>query len=205
MHGVLAFFQRTAVGGLLFILPLAIVVFLAGQFMVILRPAATDVVRLAGWAPLSPLFLAIASLVAVVTFAFLAGLIATTMAGQKLTERLENIVLNRMPGYFMIKNAASNAARSMAAIEQPGRQNAVLVFNGHSWLIGFVTGDVEPELLAVFVPNAPSTEFGSLLYVHKDRVIESGLSASEALGCIRRLGARTPRLPLQAFPVGASS
>jgi uncharacterized membrane protein len=195
MRGIVTFFNRTAIGGVLFLLPLALVIFLAGQLVVLLRPVAVEVAGILGGFAIGPFWLGAAVIVTLIVLAFVSGLAATTFVGRRLTERLEVFVLNQVPGYSIVKSAAADAASSMAAIDQSDRKKAVLIASDGMWQIGFVTDEIGDGLLAVFIPDAPSPEAGALVYVARDRVVDSGLSVSDALACLRRLGARTPPLP----------
>jgi uncharacterized membrane protein len=195
MRGIVTFFNRTAIGGVFFLLPLALVIFLAGQLVVVLRPVAAEVAGFLGGFALGPFWLGAAVIVTLVVLAFVAGLAATTFVGRRLAERLEVFALNQVPGYSIVKSAAADAASSMAEIDRSERKKAVLIATDGMWQIGFVTDEVGEDLLAVFIPDAPSPEAGALVYVARDRVVDSGLSVSDALACLRRLGARTPALP----------
>lgn len=193
---VLVFFERTAVGGVLFLLPVALVLFLLGQLFVMVRPAAAQMVGFIGAAEMGPFWLAAAIVLALVLAAFLAGLFAATAAGRALIDRLEALALNRVPGYSMIRSAAAEAASSMAAIDPSERRKAVLVGDGKLWQIGILTGQVDEQTFAIFIPEGPAAESGAVVFAGPDQFIDSGLTVSEALGCLRRLGADPPKISL---------
>jgi uncharacterized membrane protein len=203
MRPLVIFMRRTILGGVLLLLPLALVLFLIGHLVVILTPLASKIAQLVGGVELGPLWLTTIIALALVASAFLAGLFATTQSGRALIDRLETLVLNRVPGYSFIKSAAADAASSAAAIDESQRKKAVLVGDAGGWQIGFVTGRVDDRTSAVFIPEAPSCENGTLVFVGTDRLVESGLSASEALSCIRRMGVNPPKLRLEPPPAVA--
>lgn len=190
------FITRTIVGGLLFLLPLALILFLLGHLLVMLQPPAAKVAAYVGQAEMGPGWLTLLIVLLMLVVSFLFGLAASTVGGRMLTQRLEGLVLNQVPGYSIIKGAAADAAASMAAIDESERKKAVLVRDGDAWQIGFVTGRAGPGLHAVFLPDAPSPESGTLLLLSEDRFVDSGLSVSEALACLRRVGANMPPLAI---------
>ncbi len=199
MSGLLKFFTRTLVGGVLFLLPLALIAFLVGQMVMVVEPIAGDAAKLVSGLPLGPVWVIIITVALLIGLAFLAGLAAMTLLGRTLVDRIEGFVLNHVPGYSMIKNAAADAASSMAVIDDAQRKKAVFVTTDECWQLGFVTDEMDGEVMAVFIPDAPAPEAGTLLFVPRERIVETGLSTADALACLRRLGARMPPLPAGTF------
>jgi uncharacterized membrane protein len=199
MRTAFAFLKNTAIGGALFLLPVALAVFLIGHLLAVLRPPVAKAAAFVGQAGISPFWLTVVLVVLLLAVAFLAGLIAATAIGRLITERLEALVLQQVPGYRLLKRAASDAASSVSAIDAAERDRAVMIRDGDGWRIGFVMENVGDRGYAVFVPDAPTPETGAVLFVGRDQIAESGLNTAEALACIRRLGTHSPKLVVPAF------
>jgi uncharacterized membrane protein len=199
MAAIVAFVRKTAVGGVLFLLPVTLAVFLIGHLLTLLRPPARKLAALVGQSGISPFWLTVILVIVLVAVAFLAGLVAATAAGRLVARRLESLVLMQMPGYGLLKRAASEAAGNLSAIGAGPRDTAVMIRNGDGWQLGFVMADVGERSCAVFLPDAPTPESGTLLFVAHDRIADSGMNTAEALACLRRLGAGARNLVLPAL------
>src|SRR5690242_671095 len=102
------FLLATLARGVLFLLPITLIVVLTREtyeaFLSFTRP-------LAAWLPVGPVFgvlLEEVLAIVLITLAFLlAGLFVGTGSGRALSDRLERLVLYRVPGYLMVRGAAS--------------------------------------------------------------------------------------------------
>ena len=112
MNTIKAFLKATLVGGLMFLVPVVLVV-------VVLRHALQFAdklaVPLAGALPVSHVGgVGVITLVAVailVVIAFLAGLLARTAPGRRLTHWFEESLLGGLPQYRMVKSLAEGLAQ----------------------------------------------------------------------------------------------
>src|SRR5262245_18471315 len=116
--GVAKFIARTLVGGVVFLLPIALILFLVGHLFAVIQPPAAQLAHYIGEAEMGPGWLTLLILATLLLTSFLLGLLATTVGGCFVTGRLETVVLNQVPGYSIIKSAAADAAASIAAIDQ---------------------------------------------------------------------------------------
>ena len=194
MRVLMGFVKATMVGGLLFLLPLALIIVAVGKLVSILRPVSAEATTL-----FAPYGLGaggeVAVVVATLVFAsFLAGLIGRTAAGRRLADGLETFLLNRVPGYQIVKSAAADAAHSLARIETSGETSAVFVRTGDGWQIGFLTDRIGEDMWAVFVPDAPSPTSGVVMFVNSEQFVDSGLRAGDALRVLRQLGSGSAKM-----------
>lgn len=109
MNRILKFVRTTLVGGILFLLPLVVVVIIVGKALAI---AGKIVTPLAARLPFesaigldTPKILAITLLV---VFCFLAGVLARSALAQKVILCLETTVLSNVPGYEFFKGLSGN-------------------------------------------------------------------------------------------------
>ena len=197
MKTLLQFIKTTIVGGLLFLIPLVLIVVLVGKALEFLNkivaPLAArlplhgmDAAFIAGWIAVGLLLL----------LAFLAGLIAKTGLGRGLRRVLENLVLKKIPGYTLLKGMTETPVDSADSKVQ-----VVMANIDDAWLLAFIMDELEDGLLTVFVPSAPTPVAGSLYYLQEEQVRRvQGVSVRDAVTCIMQLGVGSRKLLGQGLP-----
>jgi len=185
VKSVLRFLRTTLTGGILFLLPIIIVVVILDKALVI---ANQIVAPLANHLPVhsligleTPKLLAIGLLI---LFCFLAGFCARVVIAQKAVNWLEEAVLSNVPGYEFIKSAS----RSFFAVEKEQDHSVVLARIGDAWQIAFLVERLEGGHVAVFVPNAPSPQSGQVYFMTEDRTRHVEIPRTAALKCLTRYG-----------------
>jgi len=196
MSLLLAFVRKTVVGGLLFLVPVTILAIVIGRMFSTLEPITEQFAgEVLGPDALGPIARLLTVLICLIAISFGAGLLASTIVGQKVMEFLEASLLNRVPGYAMVKNMAVESAANLARIESSSQVKAVYVKSGEGWQLGFVTDKVNQDLYAVFLPDAPTPTSGQLLYLSADNMVESGMSIADAMKALSQLGIRRAQNP----------
>lgn len=185
MPSALSMIRTTVTGGVLFLLPLIILIVTLGKGLEIARRVLHPVVAATGIDSAGGVALGtlIASL-ALLMIAFLAGLVARTRAGQATLGFIERNIMGMLPQFRM--------ARGVAQSLDPQRQQdiqVVLVPTDAGWTLGFVLEPSEGDWWSVFVPGAPQWTSGSLVYAHADQVRPAGISFPQAIMLMRRCGA----------------
>ena len=185
MKGLLQFFKTTLLGGVLFLLPLVVTVFLLSKAFKLLARALTPVagvIRMPGVAAfLVANILAVAFLIAA---CFAAGLIARTRPGQRLGGTAENLVLKKVPGFTLLKSM-------MRGDEHLGTDtdvSVVLFETEGGYGLGFAVERHPSGLLTVFVPSAPTPAAGTILYLPEEKVKRLDLPVKSAVTTIMQLG-----------------
>ncbi len=182
---LLQFLRTTLVGGILFLVPLVVLVILLEKALALahkfVQPLAEHLPVHSVIGLKTPMFLAIG---VIVLFCFLAGFIARTSLAKKVVGGLEAGVLSNLPGYEFFKRAGE----SMLGVEREGAYPAVLVRLGDAWQFGFQIEVLEAGKVAVFVPGAPSAHSGQIYVLTADRVSPVGVPPARILKCLSRLG-----------------
>jgi len=196
MKRMLQFARTTLVGGLLFLVPLIVLVIVLGKALAL---AHQFVDPLAARIPVesviglrTPRLLAIG---VIVLFCFLAGFFARTALAQKIVNRLEVAVLSNVPGYEFLKGVGG----SLLGVEQKAAYPVVLARFDDAWQIGFRVEGLENGLVAVFVPGAPNPQAGAVYFMTLDRITPANVPPAATL---KRLGAGSDAL-LRGLSVGA--
>jgi uncharacterized membrane protein len=179
------FLKTTVVGGVFYLVPLIVLIFVLGKAQEITSQMVTP---LAARIPLAAVGgIALAKLLAVtviVFFCFLAGLFAMTDVAKRFVDWLESALLSNLPGYAFIKGMGE----SMAGVEKGQRHEVLLARIEDAWQIAFLVERLDGGHVAVFVPGAPSPWSGSVFVMTEDRIKPLDLPLKAALNCISRLG-----------------
>ena len=171
------FLITTLIGGILFLIPMVVIVAILGQaFQIMLRVAEPvekllPVDSIAGVGMINILAWAIMLLVCLA-----AGLIARSSPAQSLYRKLDGILLELIPGYAWTKTVMSSVAGSEQVAEE---FKPVLVTLDDQMQVGFELERTPEELVVVFFPGAPDVRSGAVAYVTADRVVpvEAGFLA----------------------------
>jgi uncharacterized membrane protein len=162
MHRLMSFLGTTFVGGLLVILPVYLAVLLlmkaAGSLLQLLKPVAALV-------PENRLHPDLIAGVVVVVACFIAGLVARGFRRSKAGRVFEENVLERIPGYSMIRTATRSllgnreGTLDLALVEMEDGLVPAVVVERHE--VGWVT---------VFIPSTPAPATGAVYLFPESRV-----------------------------------
>lgn len=178
MNAIARFFKDTIVGGVLFLVPIVVLLAILGKAhgisIKIVQPLAD-----AGLG--APRLLAV---LFVVVFCFAAGLFARTRVARRLGDWLEGTILSKVPGYSLVKGIAESVAGSDRALAR----EVVLVRFDDAWQIAFLVERIEPGHVAVYIPGAPDPTSGAVMYFTEDRVRPLDVPVKTALKLMRGAG-----------------
>lgn len=167
--------------GLLVIVPLAILILLLAKLVEVLQSVAAslelDSTLGAG--------LAVAVAFLVLLLACLGiGAIVRTRIGSWSFDKIEQALLQRVPGYELIGNILKGFATQRDAYP------AVMVqlYGPGTAVFGLVMEEHENGVLTVFLPSAPALTVGSLHIVERDRVTFLDASTVDVANCISQWG-----------------
>jgi len=177
--------KSTLIGGLLFVLPVLVVLVIIRQAIQMTAEALRPVAHLVPTEKVAGLVVAdMLAIAAIVLFCFLAGLFVGTRVGRRISERLEQLVLRKVPGYTLFKGAAYG----MAGLETKSELSVALARIEDAWMLAFVVERHASGLATVFVPSAPTPAAGSIYYLPADRLKFLDVPVADAMACIMRLG-----------------
>jgi uncharacterized membrane protein len=179
------FLKATIAGGLLFLLPLILVILLLTHAMrlaaKVAHPIAKALTLDASLGPASEELLAAVMLVAI---AVAAGLIARTVAGRRIMRWSENSFFGGLPQYRLVKSMAEG----LAQIERSEELKPALVNIEEGWQIGYVLEPLQNGWIAVFLPQAPTPMSGNVMYLPGERVRPLPITMVEAMSIVKRMG-----------------
>ena len=179
------FFKATIVGGLLFMVPLILMVVVLQKGLGLVRKI---VVPLAKYFPertfLGVGMTTILSIAVIVLLCFLFGLVARTAAGKKVRDWLEFTIMGKLPGYALVKGVIQGAT----GLENEEDVTIALVRIEDAWQIGFVVEVHSDGHRTVYMPGVPNPASGSIFYMTEDRIRPIDAKMGQLLTVIRHLG-----------------
>ncbi|MCC6848437.1 MAG: DUF502 domain-containing protein [Deltaproteobacteria bacterium] len=182
VHRIAAFVQTTILGGVLVVMPLVLTALLLAKavaaVVAMLRPIAT---HLPAGLPLPE----IVALVIVIGACFCAGAIVRTGPGRRLKEELDRRLLERIPGYTLIRGLAGR----ITGQEQGSTFAACLVEIEDALAPAFIVEEHADGRYTVFVPSIPTPAAGTVYILDAHRVHVVDVPFAKAVSVISRWGA----------------
>ena len=185
MKSITSFIKTTLIGGLFFIIPIVLLVYLIGKVIDIFRKMVAPIAdkidfSLFGGETTSRI-IAIAVLF---ILCFIAGLLAKTKIANQLKEWIEDNILSNIPGYTLLKGMTETAT----GLESKNLKEVVLVDIEEVWQIGFLMERIDNDLNAVFIPGAPNPMSGDVVFVKWDRLKKLDIKEINAMKISRKMG-----------------
>ena len=181
----IGFLRTTALGGLLFLLPLIVVGALVAQVVPLVLSVANV---LSEWVPIrTPAGIALVvgvSIAVLLGLCFLAGLIARASLGQRFGTWSERNLQLLFPRYAIIRE---QMAGNLGTDEHRPRLVPVLVECPEGRRLAF-EADRAGESVAVYLPGSPDTWSGHVVYVEAARVRAIDLDLPTAIMFCEGLG-----------------
>jgi uncharacterized membrane protein len=179
------FLKATIVGGLMFLVPVVLLLVVLGHAVrlagKIAQPIAEhfQLVSILGTGAVT-----IVAVVVLVLLAFLAGIVARTGPGRRLTSWFEESFLGGLPQYQLVKSMAEGLAK----IENGQGMQPVLVSIEEGWQIGYLLEHLEQGWVAVFLPQSPTPMSGNVMYMPGERVRALDMTMVHAMSLVKRMG-----------------
>jgi uncharacterized membrane protein len=186
MKGILEFIRSTLIGGIVFLIPLAVMVAILVKAHEALGKIIEPLARALPIAEVGGIGVAklLAALI-LLLFAFLMGLFARSAVGSRIGTKIESAVLRKVPGFTLLKNMTKESG----AAEYDEKMKVALANIDDAWLIAFIMEEKAKDgLLTVFVPSAPTPTAGSLYFLKEEQVRRLDVSVGDAVKCIMQLG-----------------
>ncbi len=165
------FLRTTAIGGLIFLLPLIVVGALIGQVVPIVMTVAESLGEILPGVVKTPGGIAVLILLAIVfllLLCFAAGILASKSFGRKLSEAFEKKLTLFFPRYAILKD---QMADSIGGDQAKPKMKPMLVRFDDCRRIGFETErNEETHVVTIYLPGSPDPWAGKVVLVDVDRV-----------------------------------
>ena len=189
----LGFMKTTAMGGVLFLMPVVVLGAMLGYVYTIVDtvhevigefiPVSTHL----GW-----LILFVIAILIVVLLCFLCGLLTKRALARKFSQTLEKQLMLVFPKYAVYKDILTG---NMGGDENAPSLTPVLVKFSDYERIAFEADRLENGRVVVYLPGAPDAWIGSVILVQPEQVEPLKISFNEAVGVCERLGRESADLP----------
>jgi len=179
------FMKTTIVGGLIFLIPLILLLLVLKHAMgfaaKVAKPIAEKfpVPEIGG-----PALVTLVAVAVLIVVAFLAGLAARTSPGRRIARWFDDSLVGAVPQYRMMKSVAEG----FTEVESTEGLLPVLLRLDDCWQLGYQVEELQDGSIAVFLPATPTPMSGNILYVTRDRVRRLDIPMGEAMKIVKRMG-----------------
>lgn len=165
MKSFTQFIRDTLTGGILFLLPLVLLIMVLNKAHVMLVKISAPFAKILPDIILGLDGSSVLAILLLIVLCFIGGLLVRSANIRRWIAKFEENVLSYLPGYSMLKSIAADA------VGQRDDQNlhSVLVQDGDAWNIGFLVEEAE-GWSTVFFPEAPRHDSGEVKIVPSSRV-----------------------------------
>ena len=184
MKTILDFIKTTVIGGLLFLIPLVLIVMVVGKAFALLRPLLQrGVVRLHVETVLGVAVLTILTGLVLALICFTAGLLIRFDKMKRFKNMTEELILKFVPGFEYLR-----AIAGQQVTEANHTLRAILLQDGEAWVIAFIVEEDPDGYTTVFIPESPRADSGNSKVLLTSTLSYHNLSVREALNCLRHYG-----------------
>jgi uncharacterized membrane protein len=178
-------FTTTLIGGVVFLLPLIVVLYVLGQGLALTAHAVQPLMALLPVKSVGGITLAsLAALALLLLLCFGAGLLARAAVGQAFSARFEDKLQTLYPRYSVIKAMSQGLHGALGKkVLKP-----VLASFDDNQLIGFDIERLDDGRVVLYVPGAPDAWSGNVLLVAPERVQSLDIDAGDLAKSLQGLG-----------------
>jgi uncharacterized membrane protein len=180
------FIKTTAIGGLMLILPVAVVIFILGYLINLLVSLNTTLAKYLPYEIFDNALVIMAiAVLSVILICFAAGLLLRTGLGERLTKALDNFLISNIPMYGFIKNVTQRITGDDVLTLTPAEVN---LFGSEARSIAFVIEEIPDNRFAVFVPSSPALTMGQVYILPASSVKMLDKPVRDAIDAISQWG-----------------
>jgi len=190
------FFKAMLLGGILFFIPLIILIVIIQKAFQIAAVLVIPIIKLLDMTKIFGIGVEIIISVAIILFIiYLGGLISRSSTVRRNVKKMEDALLSKVPGYDLIKNMGE----SFVGFEGNTSIPTVLARIEDAWQYGFLIEEIEGEQYVVYIPGAPNPMSGSVYILEKTRIKKTNIPLKDAMKSLRGLGAGSNNLVKNYF------
>lgn len=171
MKSIISFLKTTITGGILFLLPIVLILVLLGKGLKIIFKISKP---LSNYLPERFFGLdgsIILTIFLLIVICFLGGLLFKSNWAKGFITRLETNILNNMPGYALMKSLTADTIGQQ--VEH--NMNPILIHEEDSWSLAFLVEE-KGELSTVFIPDAPRHDAGEVKIIPTQKIKKLNVS-----------------------------
>ncbi len=188
----IGFLKTTAIGGLIFLLPLAVIGGLLGyvyNLVLVIYEPLKEYLPVSGAGGTAFLFLIAVGIL--VMLCFLCGLAARRAIARKFSQTVEKHLVMVFPKYSIYKDIV--ACNIVGDAQVPSLVPVTIQFED-AIRIGYEAGRTERGLVIVYLPGSPDPWIGSVVLVEPDQIQSLDVDFNETAAICERLGRASGQL-----------
>lgn len=183
MKSILRFIKTTITGGILFLLPVVLLIIIFTKAYTILHKLSAPISE-----KLPDLIFGLdgSNLIAILLLfiiCFFSGLLFRSKFAKKWISKIEDDVLINLPGYALIKSITAGAIGEKSEDDMV----PILIQEDDSWNLAFLVEKGE-KFSTVFIPDAPRHDAGEVRIIPTERINKLDISAHKFTQCINAYG-----------------
>lgn len=191
MKNTYDFLKNMIIAGIIFFIPLVILIVILQKAFQILAVLVSPIIKLLNITNVfgigAEIFI---SIILTLFLLYMGGLLAKTTRAKTAIAKLEESLLAKIPGYEVLKKTGE----SFAGFETDNKLHTVLARIEDAWQLAFLIEEIEGENYAVYIPGAPNPMSGSVYILEKERIKRTNISMRDAMKCLRGLGVGSNKL-----------
>lgn len=185
MKSFLQFLRATITGGILFLIPVILLIIILDKATDILSVVASPFAK---WLPDNLIFgLDGSNLIAIfmlILICFVAGLFFRWKRAQKSIHTIEDRLLKYLPGYTLLKSFTADFLHADTEVFL----KPIILKDEDSYSLGFLVDETEDGLCTVFVPEVPRCDSGDIKIVKADQIQKLNVPNNKWIGTLRTYG-----------------
>ena len=191
MKNTYDFLKNMIIAGIIFFIPLVILIVILQKAFQILAVLVSPIIKLLNITNVfgigAEIFI---SIILTLFLLYMGGLLAKTTRAKTAIAKLEESLLSKIPGYEVFKKTGE----SFAGFETDNKLHTVLARIEDAWQLAFLIEEIEGENYAVYIPGAPNPMSGSVYILEKERIKRTNIPMRDAMKCLRGLGVGSNKL-----------
>lgn len=188
MSFLLEFVRKTLIGGVVFLLPLGIVIIVLGELMDAVNGLGDEIGETFFPNSEGDFFPIVITAGVIIAMAFIAGLVATTAMGEKANSKFELFAQSAIPGYAVVRQAVTEVSGGSPQVDSEIAVRIVKVDLGTMSCFGYLVDQLSNGEQVVFLPGAPSVFKGRVIVVKPDQIEETSLESTTLMNAMQQLG-----------------
>lgn len=190
------FLKTSLIGGLLVILPVAILLFIFKwlfDFVTdLIKPVTKLIMKITLLSHIQEYLADFTALAVIVIVCFAVGVLVRTKAGTYIYHNIEHRILKAAPGYSLIKETIM---QFLGSKKSPFSKVALVqIFANETLVSAFVTDEHPDGSYTVFVPTGPNPTSGNIYHVKGEYVHPVNVPVEDAMRSIISCGAGSEKL-----------
>jgi uncharacterized membrane protein len=185
MKNTIDFIKSMVIGGIVFIIPLIILIIIIEKTFSLSKIIVTPIVKFLAAKEIMGFAADIVLAVGIILFfLFIVGIISRTSAAKNTMSRLEDKLLSRLPMYPQIKQASG----SILKLEGNNSLKTVLVEAEGGKRLAFMVNKLDNNQSIIFLPDAPNPWSGSIVFIDNQKYKEINLTFNNAMQILTSMG-----------------